>query len=94
MQPLLVDPTSVAIQVAIAHALNTINEPYDHDLWYRLTAAESEIGAELNRLTPFSDEKAPSLIRLGAALKTISDLMDFMLQHNLTPPGLPSPANT
>ncbi|OZC29682.1 alpha/beta hydrolase [Gordonia polyisoprenivorans] len=94
LQPLLVDPTSVAIQVAIAHALNTINEPYDHDLWYRLTAAESEIGAELNRLTPFSDEKAPSLIRLGAALKTISDLMDFMLQHNLTPPGLPSPANT
>lgn len=87
-QPLLVDPTSVAIHVAIAHSLNTIGEPYDTELWYRLTAAETELDAELNRLVPFSDEKAPAAQRLRAASKTIADLMDFMRQKKLTPPAI------
>lgn len=84
-QPLLTDPTSVAIQVAISHALNSIGEPHDETLWYRLTAVETEIGAELNRLAAFSDEKAASITRLQAALAIIDKLMIFMLASGLTP---------
>lgn len=87
-QPLLVDPTSVAIHVAIAHALNQLQEPYDADLWYRLTTAESELCAEINRLAPFSDEKSPALQRLDAAADTIDKLMNFMVKNGLTPPQL------
>ena len=87
-QPLLTDPTSVAIHVAIAHALKSIDEPYDETLWYRLTTAETEIGAELNRLSAFSDDKAASVQRLQAALAIIDKLMEFMLANGLTPPAL------
>lgn len=87
-QPLLTDPTSVAIHVAIAHALKSIDEPYDETLWYRLTTAETEIGAELNRLSAFSDEKAASVQRLQAALAIIDKLMVFMLAKGLTPAAL------
>lgn len=87
-QPPLTDPTSVAIQVAIAYALKSIGEPHDEALWQRLTTAETEIGAELNRLSAFSDEKATSIQRLRAALAIISKLMEFMSDKGLTPPAL------
>lgn len=87
-QPLLVNPTSVVIQVAIEYALKTIDEPHDEELWYRLTAAETQIGAEINRLAPLSDDDSPSVKRLGAALATIEKLMAFMEEKGLSPQRL------
>ena len=91
-QPLMTDPTSVAIHVAVAHALNSIGEPFDETLWYRLTAAEAEIGAELNRLTAFSDFKSASVQRLEASLAIIEKLMGFMLANELSPRDLAAAA--
>ncbi|MGV9480532.1 hypothetical protein [Gordonia aichiensis] len=85
VQQLLVDPTSVAIQVAIAYALKKIDEPFDSELWYRLAEAETDLSAELNRLSPFSDGKAFGIQRRQEALKTIGDLMTFMLKNGLGP---------
>ncbi len=87
-QPLLLDPTGIAIQVATAHALHQIDEEYDHELWYRLAWAETKLAGELNRLTPFSDNDSPASQRLGATLRTIRSLMDFMREKDLTPPAL------
>lgn len=84
-QPPLSDPTTMAIQVAIAYALKSVGEPYDESLWHRLTASEAELGAELNRLTPFSDDNAPGVQTLKTALGTIKKLMDLMLESKLTP---------
>lgn len=85
---LLVDPTSVAIHVAIAYALKKTDEPHDDGLWYRLTTAESELGSEINRLSAFSDEKSANIQRLEAALDAIEKLMEFMVEKGLTPPAL------
>ena len=87
-QPLVVDPTSVAIQVAIAYALNSLDEPFDTDLWHRLTSAEAEITAELNRLTPFSDEKSPSIERLRVAHSALEKMIEFVREKKLTPQSL------
>lgn len=88
-QPLMVDPTTAAIiQVAIAHALKRLGEPYDTELWYLLAATQSELGAELNRLRPFSDDKSPTVQRLLAMSRTVQLLMRFMTQHDLMPPAL------
>ena len=95
--PVLTDPTRIAIHVAIAHALNSIDEPYDETLWHKLAAAETEIGTELNRLSAFSDHKAPSIERLQAALAVIDRLMTFMIANGLSPRAIgadgTSPAN-
>lgn len=83
-QPLS-DPTNMAIQVAVAHALNSVNEPFDEELWFRLTAGEVEMAGELNRVSAFSDEKAPSVLRLKSTLDVVGRLIDFMREKGLTP---------
>ncbi|MBR7193512.1 hypothetical protein [Gordonia sp. SCSIO 19800] len=84
------DPTSIAIQVATAHALKQAGEPHDADLWARLALAESQISAELNRLSVFSDEKAPARLQLASTLDVVEKLMTFMRDHQLLPVDLAS----
>ena len=84
------DPTSIAIQVATAHALKQVGEPHDADLWARLSVAESQISAELNRLSVFSDEKAPARLQLANTLVVVDKLMKFMRDHKLLPVELAS----
>ena len=82
------DPTSIAIQVATAHALKQVGEPHDADLWARLALAESQISAQLNRLSTFSDEKAPARLQLANTLVVVEKLMKFMRDHQLLPTEL------
>ena len=84
-KPILVDPTSVVIHVAIAYALSRVGEPFDVNLWFRLADAEAQINAEINRVEPFSDAKAPTMQRLQAVAATIDSLMTFMKDKKLTP---------
>ncbi|WP_168702476.1 hypothetical protein [Gordonia paraffinivorans] len=89
-QPVSTDPTRIAIHVAIAHALNSVDEPYDETLWHKLAAAETELAAELNRLSAFSDHKAPSIEKLRSALAVINRLMAFMVDNGLSPRAIPA----
>ncbi|MGC4960927.1 hypothetical protein [Gordonia sp. DT101] len=88
--PVSLDPTSIAIQVATAHALKQVGEPHDADLWTRLAHAESQISAQLNRLSAFSDEKAPAKLQLANTLAVVAKLMQFMSDHSLMPLELES----
>ncbi|MGB3602663.1 hypothetical protein [Gordonia sp. (in: high G+C Gram-positive bacteria)] len=92
----VLDPTSIAIQVAIAHSLKSVGEPFDAGLWERVMIAESELSAQINRLSPFSDPKSPTLERLAAGRDLISSLLDYMRKHGLVPasvlPALSDPA--
>ncbi|MYR07761.1 hypothetical protein GTV32_16275 [Gordonia sp. SID5947] len=83
--PVSLDPTSMAIQVATAHALKQVGEPHDADLWSRLTLAESQISAQLNRLSAFSDERASTKLQLASTLVVVEKLMQFMRDHSLVP---------
>ncbi|MDS1116639.1 alpha/beta fold hydrolase [Gordonia westfalica] len=82
------DPTSIAIQVATAHALKKVGEPHDADLWTRLALAESQISAQLNRLSTFSDEKAPAKVQLANTLSVVEKLMQFIRDNHLMPQEL------
>ncbi|MBM7366959.1 hypothetical protein [Gordonia hydrophobica] len=81
----VLDPTSIAIQVAVAHALQNVGEEFDDGLWERVVIAESELSAQINRLEPFSDPKAPSLEQLRAARDLISSLLSYLKKHRLAP---------
>ncbi|ALG85275.1 hypothetical protein [Gordonia phthalatica] len=81
----VLDPTSIAIQVAVAHALKNVGEEFDDGLWERVMMAESELSAQINRLEPFSDPRAPSLEQLRSSRDLISSLLGYMKKHRLAP---------
>lgn len=81
----VLEPISIAIQVALACALADVGEPYDTDLWHRLSLAETDLAARINRLQSFSDPKSPMLRNLHTARDTISDLLEHLRTHGLVP---------
>lgn len=81
----VLDPTSIAIQVAVAHALKKVGEEFDDGLWERVMIAESELSAQINRLEPFSDPRAPSLEQLRSSRDLISSLLGYLKKHQLAP---------
>ncbi|ALG85276.1 hypothetical protein ACH46_13305 [Gordonia phthalatica] len=81
----VLDPTSIAIQVSIAHALKKVGEEFDGGLWERVTLAEGELSSQINRLESYSDAKSASLERLNAARDVIKSLLDYMKKHGLVP---------
>ncbi|MGB3698791.1 MAG: hypothetical protein WBA05_15295 [Gordonia sp. (in: high G+C Gram-positive bacteria)] len=50
--------------------------------------AENELSAQINRLAPFSDAKAPTLVKLNAARDTITSLLGYMREHDLIPAAI------
>jgi hypothetical protein len=66
------------------HALTKLDLPADGTLWDQLTALETQIAAELNRLETFSDPKASKLVQLRAAKEAVVKLLGFVVEHDLS----------
>ncbi len=81
----VVDPSSLAIRVAIAQALKNSGEPYDTRLWQDIACAETELAADRNRLAAFSDPKAPVLKKLDNAQAVLEALQNYLQKHDLIP---------
>lgn len=77
------DPTSLAIRVSASYALKLVDEQPDPGLWELLTEAEGAVSAQINKLSEFSDPKAPTIQRLTQARSAIDRLMRFTHDHGL-----------
>lgn len=73
------------LKVATERARKMLQLPYDTTLWYQLTHFESQISAALNRLTTFSDDKAPGVLQMKEAQLAIKALIRFAISHGLAP---------
>ena len=76
------------LKVATERARKMLDLPYDTTLWYQLTEFESQISAALNRLTAFSDEKAPRVLQLVEAQVAVNALIRFVIEHGLAPAAI------
>lgn len=82
---LILDPTSLAIRVATAQALNSVGEDFDTSLWQDVALAITQGAAENNRLETFSDPGSPTIKKNDAILKMLRDLQDYMRKRGLVP---------
>ncbi|OAH63617.1 hypothetical protein AYJ66_11210 [Dietzia cinnamea] len=77
------DPASLAILVASSHALKSVDEQPDPNLWASLTLAEGIVSGQINKLAEFSDPKATQLVQLKQTRDVINRLMEFAHDHGL-----------
>ncbi|NMO02343.1 hypothetical protein HH308_14080 [Gordonia sp. TBRC 11910] len=82
------DPTSVAVLIAIAYAHKLIGEPYDSDVWYDLANAETKTAATLNMVEAYSDSKSAAVKRQKEIQALIAKLIAFMEDQKLEPQGV------
>lgn len=75
----------LVLRVSTEHARNSLALPFDGTLWFELTDFESQISAALNRLTVFSDGKAPRIAQLREIQVAVQALLRFMLERGLAP---------
>jgi hypothetical protein len=77
--------TAALLGVTFEYARKLLDLQADPGGWNELVALETHVAAQLNRLKPFSDDKAPSIRQLNAAKDTIEKLMQFMVDEDLSP---------
>ncbi len=76
------------MRIAAEYARKKLDLPFDTSLWFQLTHFEGQVSAMLNRLQPFSDAKAPTIVQLNAAQVSIRALLDFMIAKGLAPEAI------
>ncbi|MCZ2826678.1 MULTISPECIES: hypothetical protein [unclassified Modestobacter] len=78
----------VVIRVSSARARQLLDVTPDAGAWYYLAGAETDVAAELNRLTPLSDPKSPRIADLERKRVILRRLLTFMFDHGLQPSEL------
>lgn len=82
------DPTSVAVLIAIAYAHKLLDETHDAAVWYDLANAEARTAATLNMLDAYSDSKSAAIKRHKEIQALIAKLIKFMQDQKLEPDGV------
>ena len=82
------DLNQLILRVSVEHARKRLDLPYDEGLWYQLSAFESKLSAESNRLSAFNDSKSTTLANLTAGRVAVQALMRFMIENGLSPRAL------
>ncbi|KAA0115081.1 hypothetical protein CIW51_17565 [Mycolicibacterium sp. P9-22] len=73
------------MRISAEYARKKLELPFDTTLWFQLTDYEGQVSAVLNRLQPFSDAKAPTVVHLTSAQIAIRALLRFMIEKGLAP---------
>lgn len=73
------------MRISAEYSRKKLDLPFDTTLWFQLTDYEGQVSAMLNRLQPFSDPKAPTIVQLLAAQVAIRALLTFMIEKGLAP---------
>jgi len=81
----------LVIRVAAQRAMQMLDIPHDPDLWFVVTNLETMLSAQLARLRPFSDRKAPGVDDRERALYLVTSLLRFMVAKGLGPGELEAP---
>lgn len=91
-ETLVLNVTQLSLRVAADYALSRLDLPVDTDLWSQLATLETQVTAELNRLTPFSDPKTPRIQQLRAAKYAVTKLLAFVVDKGIAgATGIPGP---
>lgn len=80
----------LTVTVGAQRALQLLDLQPDTDLWFKVTALETALSAEIARLGAFSDRKAPGLAQRKGALTLVEGLLRYMSSKGLGPEQLES----
>lgn len=72
-------------QLATAIARAALKDPRDDESWSVLSNLETEIARELQRLQPYSDEKAPIVKSLQRKAAAVRRTLSYMVKKGLVP---------
>ncbi|MFF0818342.1 hypothetical protein ACFYVR_24820 [Rhodococcus sp. NPDC003318] len=79
------DLRTFMLRVTVEHARKLLDLPTDANLWYQLADVETQVSAQINRLTAFSDVKSTRLIALQEVKDSLERLMQFVIDNGLAP---------
>ncbi|MFC4602985.1 hypothetical protein [Rhodococcus kronopolitis] len=79
------DLKTLVLRVTVEHARKMLDLPFDHDLWYQLADAETNVSVQINRLEAFGDPKSPRLAMLREVKDSLARLMRFVIANGFAP---------
>ncbi|RRQ27392.1 hypothetical protein DK926_12920 [Rhodococcus sp. Eu-32] len=77
------------LAVAVAYTQESLGHDFDEDLWFKASAAEGELSAQINSIEALSDSKAPSVTAMVTERDMIHNLMQLMESNGLAPQDVP-----
>ncbi|MGW6376146.1 hypothetical protein ACWFRB_08795 [Rhodococcus sp. NPDC055112] len=79
------DLKRLVLGVTVEHARKLLDLPFDHNLWYQLADAETNVAVQINRHEAFDDHKSPRLAMLREVKDSLTRLMRFITDTGLAP---------
>ena len=73
------------VRVSAARARQMLDLSVDPAVWLHVVSIEAEVAAQLNRLAPLSDSKAPRMADLGRKLVVVRRLLAYMAEKGMQP---------
>lgn len=81
----------VVRQLAAVIARLKLKDPRDDTPWFVLCTLEAEVAREIQRLEPYSDKNAPTLVEARAKADIVRNALHWMREHFLVPMSLAAP---